>query len=174
LLQGDAVSVPNYSCIHRTNCRNQRNSEGVVVFKKLDCVNSILQFSIRKKSTDSGHFLFLQWCLDNVNLTTVYKSPKFSLRIFNEELEALLQKLSGLVIVFGDFNINLKSPEGNKLTELFQRYGLFSALVIGTPSTNQDTQIDLCFTNHPNVIAWYYESYYSYHKPICITWHVTC
>jgi hypothetical protein len=41
LLKNDQFNLPNYDCIHRTNCRKNRNSEGALVFRKSEGLRNI-------------------------------------------------------------------------------------------------------------------------------------
>lgn len=45
---------------------------------------------------------------------------------------------------------------------------LNTLLNINNVSTNLGTHIDICFSNVQLSEAFFYETYYSYHKPICI------
>jgi hypothetical protein len=125
---------------------------------------------IHMNNSGTGHCLFVKWSISNLDAIMVYKSPKFPIPLFLEELRNQLLVSENQLLVFGDFNINLKESEGKKLSEVFEEYGMTSKLNIRHPTTNGGSHIDCCFSNGPDVEAWLYESYYSYHKPICIVW----
>jgi hypothetical protein len=166
LLQSDEVCLPNFNCIHRSNCQRNRNSEGAIVFSR----NGKEVSEIHVDNSGTGHCLFVKWSVSNLNLIMVYKSPKYSTSQFIEQLRTQLSVSENKMLVFGDFNINLKESEGKQLSALFQEFELTSTLNIHHPTTNGGSHIDCCFSNHEDVEAWIYESYYSYHKPICIVW----
>jgi hypothetical protein len=125
---------------------------------------------IHVDNSGTGHCLFIRWSASNLNLIMVYKSPKYSTSQFVEQLRTQLSVSASNLLVFGDFNINLKESEGKKLSDVFQEFKLTSKLNTHYPTTNGGSHIDCCFSNHEGVEAWIYESYYSYHKPICIVW----
>ena len=67
-------------------------------------------------------------------------------------------------------NINLLSSDGTSVKTLFQNLG-FASCLPNKSSTSGGSQIDCCFANNcGRAKSWIYESYYSYHKPICFVW----
>jgi len=170
LLPSDEVNLPHFSVLQRTNCRKTRNSEGALVFKTHDSLGG--QISTKPYFNEQGHSLFVKWIVDDTHLVMIHKSPKFSTATFMRHLRLELQMIKGeqKYLFFGDFNINLQGPEGKRLIEMFGEYGLTSKLQLTDISTDGGTLIDGCFSNKEDVKATFYESYYSYHKPICIVW----
>jgi len=165
-LADDTVEVPNFICAHRTNCRGNRNSEGAVVFSKVNCGPIALHVNF----TGTAHFVMVDWKVSEVQLIMVYKSPKYGISRFLEKLRDILTAIQGPCVVFGDFNINLQIEDGKKLIGMFAEFDMVPKLNIQQATTNGGTHIDCCFSNSQNVTSWVYESYYSYHKPICIVW----
>jgi hypothetical protein len=100
----------------------------------------------------------------------MYKSPKYPRRKFIETLERLIQEVGENSVFLGDFNINMQKSEGNRVIELFRRNHYQSKLHFEHSSTDGGSHIDICFSNIPHLQAWFYECYYSYHKPICVVW----
>jgi len=166
LLAGDTVEVPNFICAHRTNCRGNRNSEGALVFSKIQCGPTAVHVNF----ASNAHFVIVSWNVSEVQLIMVYKSPKYGISSFLEKLRDILTARRGPCVVFGDFNINLQNPEGKKLIGLFEEFEMDPKLNIQQATTNGGSHIDCCFSNSQNIISWVYESYFSYHKPICIVW----
>ena len=118
----------------------------------------------------SGHCLFVKFIQSGVTVLMTYKSPKYPLSDFSEKFAEQLKNSRGKLLVFGDVNIDLKAPEGKPILKLFEWRNLDAMVDIQHPSTDYGTHIDCCFSNVPNAMAWFYESYYSYHKAICIVW----
>jgi hypothetical protein len=125
---------------------------------------------IFKRKNVTGHCLFLKQRISNVTVTFMYKHPNFPDRKFLRHLRSALEDVSGKEIFVGDININLQQPEGRRVLSLFMEFHFHSNLNIAQASTDGGTHIDCCFSNADEVEAWFYESYYSYHKPICIVW----
>lgn len=108
--------------------------------------------------------------IDNVSLVMTYRHPKFSLMPFYLELKKTSDSIKDRNIIwFGDFNLDLLSTEGGKLRSVFQKCG-FQLCQTSEATTDGNSMLDLAFTNFNEARAWSYESYFSYHKPICIIW----
>jgi hypothetical protein len=172
------VNVPGYRCIHRTDCSSGRNSEGILIFAKdraesvSDCdLDQNVQHtipSIVSNFSSNGHCLFVRFQISSNNIIVAYKSPQFSNSLFLNTLEDTLRSIHGNLIVLGDFNMDLRKSEGRKILQLFSSRSLESKLNVQSFSTDGGTHIDYCFSNIANVEAWFYETYYSYHKAICV------
>jgi exonuclease III len=169
--------VPGFNCIHRTNCRKGRNSEGALILAKDQIYEEVTstQFrhyrpTIEKDFSSSGHCLFVRFQVSSVNLIMVYRSPNYSLNSFLNKLETIIKSISRNLILFGDFNIDPQKTDGKKLTQLCNVCNLESKINLLSPSTDGGTHIDCCFSDISVVEAWYYETYYSYHKAICFVW----
>jgi hypothetical protein len=126
--------------------------------------------TIKKHFVERSHCLFLKWTTSNVGITVMYKSPGYPNRKFLHFLDRFLAELNGPGVFVGDININMQKPEGENVLKIFQKHNYDSKLNLESPSTDGGTHIDVCFSNVPHLEAWFYESYFSYHKPICITW----
>ena len=168
----DNIDVPKFNILHRINCRDKRNSEGVLLLGKensgLSDVPTIETYFGDKGPND--HCLISRWRINDKTVLMLYKSPKFSKPDFLQHLSTRLEQETGDLIVFGDININLRGPEGKQVRLLFSKFKLTSKLNLQDFSTDEGTNIDCCFSNLNGLDAWFYESYYSYHKAICIVW----
>jgi hypothetical protein len=100
----------------------------------------------------------------------MYKHPNYPIRLFLSSLKEILDIGAAKSVFLGDINIDLQKPEGHHVLKLFRERGLESKLDIEKPSTDGGSHIDICFSNVDTLQAWFYESYYSYHKPICVVW----
>ena len=100
--------------------------------------------------------------------TPLIQITTISFRQFLVELELVMCKInsSSQLILTGDFNIDFfaRSPERNIIMKYFSDEGMM--LAISGVSTNYGSQLDCVFTK--NVVC-YYESYFSYHKPMLIS-----
>lgn len=124
----------------------------------LECITNFL---------DGHHCLLARYLVGSVSIIVMYKHPKFSKQQFQVILEDVLKSVQGKAVIIGDINIDLLNENNIYVYQLFEKYNFYSQLP-RIPSTNLATQIDCCFTNFETT-AWLYETYYSYHKSICIT-----
>jgi len=120
--------------------------------------------------TAQEHCIIIKLKLFDVIVIIIYKSPKFPNPTFIHNLADVLQNISGKIVVAGDFNINVHNSDSRLLTKLMDKYKLVSLFRNCDVSTDYGTLIDNCFSNVPEIQGWFYECYYSYHKPICIVW----
>lgn len=170
LLPEDSLSLLDFNWSHRTNCSGRnRNSEGAVLMKKSSVQQDITPILL-VESANNAHCLFLQWVVSGVTVIMVYKHPSYSQSRFLAKLEEILDNLNRNILLFGDANMDISNPENRKFLQLMARKDLISKLAIQDPSTDYGTHIDVCFSNVESVDAWFYESYFSYHKAICIVW----
>lgn len=124
-----------------------------------------------RRESDETHVTLMICKMANTIIVVFYKHPNYSRGGFGRLLEEVIRKYSDSPSLFvGDANINFNTPEGQSVIQMFSKYSLESKLPFTMPSTNLGSTIDCCFSNVPNLRAWYYESYYSYHKPICVKW----
>lgn len=114
------------------------------------------------------HFLIQEMKISSMTVVLCYCHPDFSRRSFLAKLKSTLEEIAGDVIVVGDFNINLITNDYG-IKEFFNNLGLTNRLPFGEKTTNGGTAIDLCFSN-AKIEASIHETYYSYHKGICINW----
>jgi hypothetical protein len=174
----DVIDLPGYRCIHRTNCTAGRNSEGALILVK-DLTQQLSDTdpnqnvqhstpSINKHCSLTGHSLIVRFQMLDMNMLVAYKSPQYSKSLFTKTMENTLRSIDGNVVVIGDFNMDLRKSEGHKILDLFNYHRLESKLNIESFSTDGGTHIDYCFSNVANIRAWFYETYFSYHKAICI------
>lgn len=86
-------------------------------------------------------------------------------------LEHMLDTVDGPFILLGDINMDLSSGmlvgSGRKFVEMMQEKDAVSLTMLDEYSTDGNSHIDVSFSNYNDAESWYYESYYSYHKPIC-------
>ena len=82
----------------------------------------------------------------------------------------MLLTVNEAAVYIGDINLDLSKDEHSDIVHQFNAAGLSSMLNLKATSTNLDSHIDVCFSDKRNLDCWYYESYCSYHKPICIIW----
>lgn len=173
----DNINMPEYWCIHRTDCSAGRNSEGSVIFIKdhvhqLDNVSERnLEHSIPtivKHNSSCGHFLIIHFRVLDTNMIIAYKSPQYLNSLFIKALDDTLRSIHGNVVVLGDFNMDLRNSEGKRVLQLLNSQQLESKFNAESVLTDGGTHIDYCFSNVPDVEAWLYETYYSYHKAICV------
>lgn len=163
----DVFHLKTFHILHRSNCKNKRNSEGAIVFVKDKISKNEIAVTNLQYVHLNQHCLFILWQINTINIVMMYKSPKFPNKLVLEYLDQILNTLTKSMLIFGDINLDLKN-DGTTFLNLMKNFQLTSKLDIQESSTNHGTHIDICFSNVENLEAWYYETYYSYHKPICI------
>ena len=193
LLITNEFSFPNFTPIYCHNCSNTRNSEGILVLRSnalginvysshyfqiyynlqsglysvLETTIAINDYTVSPQTTN-GHCLLLSVSIENIHVVFMYKSPKYSILNFLRILETRLLQINHKTICIGDINIDLKCG-GDAVISLFEKYNMVSILDLMNSTTNGNTHIDCCFSNF-SPTGWLYETYYSYHKAICVTW----
>ena len=93
-----------------------------------------------------------------------YKSPSTKFSKIIGEFELMLEKaidVSSKVIVIGDLNVDLASKHNHNLFRILKENDLSYRLPIGEYSTNDNTQIDIVFSNSEVPQFCFYESYFS-------------
>ncbi len=100
----------------------------------------------------------------------MYKSPMFQKSRFREILQSSLSTVNADAVYVGDINLDLSDEKNADIIDIFAEYGFTSQLNRMDSSTNGGTHIDVCFSDVDYLSSWFYESYYSYHKPICVAW----
>ena len=87
----------------------------------------------------------------------------------NEEVSLLKQSES--VTILGDMNMDAKNYSNKGYLSEVSKNSLNSALPFETSTTDNNTNLDLCFTNYSNLTATVYETYYSLHKGLSLNWN---
>jgi len=102
----------------------------------------------------------------------VYRSPSESIKIFESKFADMMSTIkmklpsSSKIIIIGDFNVDIMNNEGEKFLSQFEHKGFSLQVPENSSSTNNYTQLDLCFANFINCDCRYYENYFGYHKSI--------
>jgi nucleoside-triphosphatase THEP1 len=173
ILDNEEYDFEGFRAYQRVNCRYPRNSVGSIVYVKENIQGTLRNPSQTSAKSGPGHIDFTFWNLNTVQLVMIYRSPKSRVQDFLNHLDAVLVKLNAgntPTVIFGDFNIDLNHKDGDQCRAICTKHKLRSRLPPRCSTTDGNTQIDGCFSNLKFIEAWTYESVFSYHKPICITW----
>lgn len=167
LLRDDTLDTNVFEIIHRTNCNQNRNSEGALILRKNNVPVNDTEVKLFKLL--NGHCYFVHWNLNDVCFIMTYKSPKFPKTEYVTHARSILHG-KDKIILFGDININIADTQGigSSFLKAMTDFGMKTVIKEGDITTLGGTCIDICFTNIKGIIGWVYESIYSYHKPICI------
>jgi len=156
--------------LYSKNCEKKRKSGyGICAYvKDGDQANVFFEFN---SETLSVNFVGISW--NDCAICVCYKSPCTSFVKVSTEFKKMLQKAfeisSNKVIVIGDLNIDLASKPNDNLFKILREKELSYRLPAGLYSTNGNTQIDIAFANLDMIDFCFYESYFSYHRPIICT-----
>jgi nucleoside-triphosphatase THEP1 len=173
ILENENYDFRGFQCFHKSACSIPRNSTGSILYGKEELQGKLNAELFTSSKSGSGHIDFTLWKLDTVILLMTYRSPKSKIQDFIDQLQGHLTTLKAHknpTILFGDFNIDLNQKAGSNIRDICINYGLKSCLPPSCSTTDGKTQIDGCFSNLKYMEVWLYESVFSYHKPICITW----
>jgi Helicase len=169
-LVGEQYDIPNFTCVHREDCRSKRGSYGSLVYAKDELSSTCKEVNFNSNTDTFGHVQFTEWKISTIKFVMVYKSPRYSPSTFFEDLVRSLvtyKAVDSSVIIFGDFNLDANQPGGQRLIEVMLLFGMVSVLPFSR-STDYGTCLDYCFSNIANIEGWYFESLFSYHSPICV------
>lgn len=127
-----------------------------------------LPIEVIKFQLDGSHCLFTKIALYNVLVVVMYKSPRFPASQFLQYLFSIIEKENIMAIFVGDTNIELTSRDGQSTIQCLQDVGYRSIFDGHTSSTNGHSCLDWCFSNISACDAFFYETYFSYHKGIAM------
>lgn len=116
----------------------------------------------------SSHCQFFRGEFCETEFVAVYRHPRFPRAKFLELLFNIIKTLCGDFIVFGDCNIDFNKAENQLLLTKFKNLNARLALRLNESTTEYNTLLDVCFTNVNDLTCHVYETYYSYHKGLCI------
>ncbi|XP_055845331.1 uncharacterized protein LOC129911529 [Episyrphus balteatus] len=175
-LYSDSLNIPGFKLIYRSDQDyKKRKPRGLMCFVKetlsID-TKSIKSATIQIiiDSTKKTHIDLLSFELGEVLVIAGYKSPSASFEDFREQFKDFMNeirhKLRGKIVLLGDFNINLRNKQNTFLHETLTEWNLRSALPNNAVTTDNNTQIDVIFSNIHPLECGVYESFFSDHKPI--------
>lgn len=109
--------------------------------------------------------------LNNIYVLTGYASPDFPKWLFKSivaKMTTIMSNTSQFILI-GDFNYNNFNSSNQKfLRSLVPQFPLNTSLKLSQFTTENNTQIDIIYTNITNFNAQTYTTFYSYHLPIYI------
>ena len=170
-LPSDIYKFKKFKCIFRQDCEHKRSSYGSMIFCKRRLRNLISDVSFHSIPSARGHIDYTSFKIKDIQLIAIYRSPKSDAKEFKQTLKQYLDHFdANRIIVVGDINIDSNAVQNGmkKLRNKLENRGLYSILPANEASTDSGSQIDVCFSNMTTINAWYYESVFSYHKPICM------
>jgi hypothetical protein len=172
-LNSDIVDLEGFQILNRTDSPNIHSSIGTLLLRNDLCSSKIRNIKSWQKGTNNFHIQISSWDQNETTCIMIYRSPSSKKSEFKQVLQTILNERQGKpTIIFGDMNINFASEDSLTYKQDFKRYG-FAQTTPPEASTDGNTCIDVCYSNIVGISAWNYESYFSYHKPICLTWPLT-
>jgi len=166
---GATYTFSNFNCISRHDPENKKSSYGSFLLGKERVQDHMRNITFNSSSSSTGHIDLTTFALFGITFVIVYRSPSSKVTDFRKILsEKLLKHREENIVVVGDMNMDInKADIRTSLFDLFEEAGLTLKLPFES-STDGGSQIDTCYSNLPDINCWYYESVFSYHKPICI------
>lgn len=125
----------------------------------------------RIRTTDAPGIDLVSFILPNCTYIITYRSPSSSIQTFMQALDNMLRVVEGPFLLLGDINIDLSvevlGGAAGKFLQIMHDYNAVSLTRLEEYSTDGKSHIDVAFSNCNFIESWYYETYFSYHKPIC-------
>uniref|UniRef100_A0A8D8WGM7 ATP-dependent DNA helicase n=2 Tax=Cacopsylla melanoneura TaxID=428564 RepID=A0A8D8WGM7_9HEMI len=178
----DNICIPGFVLLHRRDCvKETRHAYGTVLYVKewlaarITMVFNEDSLKVYKGSHLHAFIDVIGFCVDSGEVRTgimyLHKSPQCSVMNFKKHVENCLQSLQNHgvdnIVVVGDFNINVQDEKGAQFLKNFlSPYGLTLCTSENTVTTDNNTVIDMCFSNIQDFVAYITESVISDHKPL--------
>jgi hypothetical protein len=170
-LARDSYDFPGYETIGRIDCIGSRTGYGVYCCVKSSKQQLVSNVQLIHNRSGHGHVEIVRFDFQTVTFCVVYNSPQASASMTVAELSKALGHHQTELIVVADMNVNLLTTRNSAPEHMLAGLGLASMLPANAVSTDGNTQIDWCFSNR-SVRVRPYESLFSYHKPLHMTWNV--
>lgn len=173
LLPTDILNVRNYITLHRNDCsQNRRHAFGSILLVKEE-LKSVVQIIDNHTYFEKKHFLdTVSYLFKNCLITFFHRSPRYSFIGMLLFFDFIINKGHCMnirdMVIIGDFNTNLmqESNEKSQLLRFMTHNGFHQCQNNNFPTTDNNTMIDLCFSNIQNLKCHIYESITSDHKPL--------
>lgn len=170
------LKLDNFNIFYRSDMKsNSRNHKGIICYVKsnlnINILDNLLEFQFDNNNKYCSHIDLVCFECNNLVILTGYKSPRCPFNLFEKYLSKMATWLNkNQVIIIGDFNIDNYNNANQNLNDLMNTYDMHSVLKCDTITTDNNTQIDIIFTNIKNrtYVAGTYVSYFSDHMPIYI------
>ena len=179
--------MPEMTCINSTGSRQLNSSNGCTCFvkeqyqRRLKFVGNNAQGSIEYSATNILEINLLKLKLPqqaSVYICYLYKHPKLPQEQFLIQFMSFLEThftisngtIDEDLFVLGDFNIDALSDNTTHVFDTIQQETGLKIISPRSPTTDKGTMIDIALSNCLNGFTCEtYESYYSDHKPLCLT-----
>lgn len=109
--------------------------------------------------------------VEEVVILICYRHKNYSPSSFLHDLKEIITSVNEKCIVCGDLNIDLIRNPNVNLKQFFENLGFHNLLPSVASTTDYGTYIDLCFSNYLEANSFIYETFYSFHKGLCIYWN---
>lgn len=173
-LAKDNFNIPDYTILQRQDCPgNVRKAFGNITYVKSLLINKVKSFYHCVNKEGNNYMITSGLIIQNYCIITIYKSPKFTFTNFKNNINKVYQAIEKenvvYIIIIGDFNMNILNEKNNlskNLLEFMKSKNLHLVVDNNSITTDNNTLIDLCFSNNQNIIINIFESIYSDHKPL--------
>lgn len=169
LNKNDIIDVPKFFCLFEK--RSDYTCRGISVYVNNNIKSIVTKISDHVICGQKYRIDLLLLKVEEFYIITGYKSPSTPNSVFkscfNDALNYLAKNNINDFTLIGDFNFNIKSNENTFFVNEMENNKLKSALHPDSITTDHNTHIDVIFSNLKIMEGQIYESYFSYHKPIC-------
>ncbi len=154
-----------------------------VISEKNGCILNIFLFYVKftghvpivvedlSKTLAGSHYQLVRCHWDDIALFVCYKHKDFNTNVFLRDVkDAIFTTKENHLIIVGDFNVNFIKDNTFNLPAFFSALKMERSLKYDEATTDYGTQLDCVFTNVQSLQASVWETYYSYHKGICVNW----
>lgn len=172
-LPGDQLQLNGFVLFYRSDNTQFRKQRGLALFCKTLEKPQVLKHVVVQNEPNKTSFNLDLILIKTFSkyIITGYKSPATPNFILQSNVIDLIKIAIAdsndpncEMAFLGDFNIDV--IESDILQKILGPFGFDSKLPVKESTTNNETQIDVVFTNFSGVIAGIYETYFSDHKPI--------
>jgi hypothetical protein len=167
-LPHETLHLRGHKCFLRQDCiLTKKPGEGTAIFVK-DGMNASITSIGHWKRNLGGNVEVTAFALHGIGFYVAYKSPRATDKDLMLFLDDVMTNGPEDKVLMGDLNIDLRKPLPTCFKHFIGRHNLKSINPNSYPTTDAGTHIDVCLSNIKNIRSNVYESYFSFHKPLCI------
>ena len=171
------ADIEGFTIFKRINNSDSNRTQGLIIYvKNIFYVNTVTVCS-NFFCTGKDYIITECFLVSKTFIIIVYKSPESSHKELLKMIDEVYTKINRNyninefdIIISGDFNIDFCNEIRSDSQQLIEEFKKINLKIISPKkiSTNQQTQLDVVFSNNSNIKTDYFENVFSYHKVIWI------